>query len=92
MGPGLGTRYGDGTGVDAAAFGEMGIANTSSATLIAHKLIGATLDALTGRGTGLDDDGLARKLRVLARAAGRTPRIGSSPQTLSASTAASRSR
>ena len=50
----------------------MGIANTSSATLIAHKLIGAPLDALTGRGTGLDDDGLARKLRVLARAADRT--------------------
>ena len=63
---------GDGTGVDAAAFGEMGIANTSSATLIAHKLTGAPLDALTGRGTGLDDDGLARKLRVLTRAAGRT--------------------
>ena len=57
---------------DAVAFGEMGIANTSSATLIAHKLIGAPLDALTGRGTGLDDDGLARKLRVLARAADRT--------------------
>ena len=65
-------RDGDGTGVDAAAFGEMGIANTSSATLIAHKLTGAPLDALTGRGTGLDDDGLARKLRVLARAADRT--------------------
>ena len=63
---------GHGTGLDAAAFGEMGIANTSSATLIAHKLTGAPLDALTGRGTGLDDDGLARKLRVLARAAERT--------------------
>ena len=69
-GAGLGDR--DGTWFDAAAFGEMGIANTSSATLIAHKLIGAPLDALTGRGTGLDDDGLARKLRVLARAADRT--------------------
>ena len=57
---------------DAVAFGEMGIANTSSATLIAHKLTGAPLDALTGRGTGLDDDGLARKLQVLARAADRT--------------------
>ena len=71
-------RAGDGLGedaedrVDAAAFGEMGIANTSSATLIAHKLTGAPLDALTGRGTGLDDDGLAHKLRVLARAAART--------------------
>ena len=69
---GTGDGDGDGTEADAAAFGEMGIANTSSATLIAHKLVGAPLDALTGRGTGLDDDGLARKLRVLARAAGRT--------------------
>ena len=57
---------------EAAAFGEMGIANTSSATLIAHKLTGAPLDALTGRGAGLDDTGLARKRRVLARAAART--------------------
>ena len=57
---------------DAAAFGEMGIANTSSATLIAHKLTGAALDALIGRGTGLDDDGVARKRAVLARAAART--------------------
>ena len=75
-GDGAGTGDGNATGhgakVDAAAFGEMGIANTSSATLIAHKLTGAPLDALTGRGTGLDDDGLARKVRVLARAAGRT--------------------
>ena len=58
--------------VDAAAFGEMGIANTSSATLIAHKLTGAPLDVLTGRGTGLDDAGLAHKRQVLARAAERT--------------------
>ena len=61
-----------GATADAAAFGEMGIANTSSATLIAHKLTGASLEVLTGRGTGLDDDGLARKRRVLARAALRT--------------------
>ena len=67
-----GTGDGDGTRADAAAFGEMGIANTSSATLLAHKLTGASLDALTGRGTGLDDEGLARKRRVLARAAART--------------------
>lgn len=69
-------RAGDEIGVnvaaDAAAFGEMGIANTSSATLIAHKLTGAGLDTLIGRGTGLDDDGLARKRAVLARAAMRT--------------------
>lgn len=61
---------------DAAAFGEMGIGNTSSATLVAHKLTGAGLEALVGRGAGLDDAGLARKHAVLERAARRTaPRL-----------------
>ena len=67
-----GDEIGRNVAADAAAFGEMGIANTSSATLIAHKLTGAGLDALIGRGTGLDDDGLSHKRRVLARAAART--------------------
>ena len=67
-----GDELGGNVAADAAAFGEMGIANTSSATLIAHKLTGAGLDALIGRGTGLDDDGLAHKRAVLARAAMRT--------------------
>ena len=69
---GAGDELGANVAADAAAFGEMGIANTSSATLIAHKLTGAGLDALIGRGTGLDDDGLARKRSILARAAMRT--------------------
>ena len=69
---GVGKALGGEIAADAAAFGEMGIANTSSATLIAHKLTGAALDALIGRGTGLDDDGLARKGAVLGRAAART--------------------
>ena len=67
-----GEELGANVAAHAAAFGEMGIANTSSATLIAHKLTGAGLDALIGRGTGLDDDGLARKRTILARAAMRT--------------------
>lgn len=58
---------------DALAFGEMGIANTSAATLIGHKLTGAPMAALTGRGTGLDDAALAHKTGILARAAARTP-------------------
>lgn len=59
------------------AFGEMGIGNTSAAALVAHKVTGVALEALVGRGAGLDDDGLARKARVLARAAARTPaRLG----------------
>ncbi len=67
-----GHELGVNVAADAAAFGEMGIANTSSATLIAHKLTGARLDALIGRGTGLDDEGLAHKRAVLERASNRT--------------------
>ena len=60
---------------DAACFGEMGIGNTSSATLLAHKVLGISLDVLTGRGTGLDDAGVARKLKLLSAAADRTSPI-----------------
>ncbi|MEZ5751909.1 MAG: nicotinate-nucleotide--dimethylbenzimidazole phosphoribosyltransferase [Paracoccaceae bacterium] len=56
----------------ALAFGEMGIGNTSSATLLSHKLSGIALDVLIGRGTGLDDSGLDHKRRVLTEAAART--------------------
>ncbi len=67
---------GEDVSADAAAFGEMGIANTSSASLLAHKLTGAKLESLVGRGTGLDDRGLEHKLAVLERAAARTaPRL-----------------
>ena len=47
--------------------GEMGIGNTSSAALLLARLAGADIGACVGRGTGLDDAGLARK-RVLLRA------------------------
>lgn len=56
---------------DAVAFGEMGIGNTSAATLIAHFLTGTEVETLTGRGTGLDDAGLAEKRNTLAAAAAR---------------------
>ncbi|HZH45620.1 MAG TPA: nicotinate-nucleotide--dimethylbenzimidazole phosphoribosyltransferase [Roseococcus sp.] len=59
-------------GHDALCLGEMGIGNSSAAALLAHKLTGLPLAALTGRGTGLDDAGLARKLAVLQAAAART--------------------
>ncbi|MBX3624578.1 MAG: nicotinate-nucleotide--dimethylbenzimidazole phosphoribosyltransferase [Rhizobacter sp.] len=45
--------------------GEMGIGNTSSAALLLARLGGEDLERCTGRGTGLDDAGLARKLNVL---------------------------
>ncbi len=47
--------------------GEMGIGNTSAAALIAARLMRRPIAQCVGRGTGIDDAGLARKLDVLAR-------------------------
>jgi len=59
-------------------FGEMGIGNTSSASLLLAQLAGVPLAQAVGRGTGLDDSALARKRDLLARClarhgAARTP-------------------
>ncbi len=51
------------------AFGEMGIANTSAAALLLHRLAGVSIEDGTGRGTGLDDPQLRHKQAVLTRAA-----------------------
>lgn len=51
------------------AFGEMGIANTSPAALLLHRLAGVSIEEATGRGTGLTDPQLLHKQSVLQRAA-----------------------
>lgn len=48
------------------ALGEMGIGNTTSAAAIICAITGASPEDVVGRGTGLDDDGLRRKLGVVA--------------------------
>lgn len=58
-------------GTNALLLGEMGIGNTASASLLLHRATGWPLDRCTGRGTGLDDAGLQRKLRVLEAASAR---------------------
>ena len=58
-------------GAKTIAIGEMGIGNTSSASLLAHAIDGLDLDALIGPGAGLDDDGLKRKREILHRTAQR---------------------
>lgn len=55
-------------GCNVVGFGEMGIGNTASASLITHCLTGVPLADCIGRGTGLDDAGLARKHDLLATA------------------------
>ncbi|MBY0233833.1 MAG: nicotinate-nucleotide--dimethylbenzimidazole phosphoribosyltransferase, partial [Burkholderiaceae bacterium] len=50
---------------NALLLGEMGIGNTSSAALLLARLSGAPIAECAGRGTGLDDAGLTRKISVL---------------------------
>jgi len=45
--------------------GEMGIGNSSAASMLLARLAGLDIDACTGSGTGLDAAGLARKREVL---------------------------
>ena len=52
---------------NAVLLGEMGIGNSSAAALLMARLGGLPLEDCVGRGTGLDDAGLAHKRRVLAR-------------------------
>ena len=55
-------------GCNVLGFGEMGIGNTASASLITHCITGLPLADCVGRGTGLDDAGLARKRVLLGQA------------------------
>lgn len=55
-------------GCNIIGFGEMGIGNTSSASCLMSVLTGAPLAQCVGRGTGLDDAGLANKIGVLTQA------------------------
>lgn len=55
-------------GLDLAATGDMGIGNTTPSSAVCAVLTGASVEAVTGRGTGLDDAGLARKCEVIRRA------------------------
>lgn len=55
-------------GIDILGTGDMGIGNTTSSSAIAAALTGADVTTVTGRGTGLDDEGWDRKVRVIQRA------------------------
>jgi nicotinate-nucleotide--dimethylbenzimidazole phosphoribosyltransferase len=50
-------------------FGEMGIGNTSPASLLLHQFAGAPLEECVGRGAGHDDTGVRHKCDVLRRVA-----------------------
>lgn len=55
-------------GMDLLATGDMGIGNTTPSAAIAAALSGASAAEIAGRGTGVDDAGLQRKIAVIERA------------------------
>ena len=54
--------------IDIVGLGEMGIANTTSATAIISVITGKSVADCTGRGTGVDDKGLEHKIKVIEKA------------------------
>jgi nicotinate-nucleotide--dimethylbenzimidazole phosphoribosyltransferase len=55
-------------GMDIVGTGDMGIANTTPSSAIASLFTGAPVEAVTGRGTGIDDERLKHKISVIERA------------------------
>lgn len=55
-------------GFDAVGVGEMGIGNTTTSAAVLSALTGLAPELVTGRGSGLDDEGLKRKTFVIREA------------------------
>ena len=60
---------------DLLVLGEMGIGNTTAAAAVCAALFGLTAEDWAGRGTGLDDAGLARKITVIETARRRVGEV-----------------
>ncbi|RIK35603.1 MAG: nicotinate-nucleotide--dimethylbenzimidazole phosphoribosyltransferase [Chloroflexi bacterium] len=58
-------------GLDLLAVGEMGIGNTTSAAAIIAAITGRSAAEVTGRGTGVDETGLRRKVAAVEAALAR---------------------
>ena len=56
---------------DLLVLGEMGIGNTTVAAALARAILGGDAGEWVGRGTGVDDDGLARKRQAVMAATTR---------------------
>lgn len=55
-------------GLDILATGDMGIGNTTPSAAIAAAITGRTVEEIAGRGTGVDDEGLQRKISAIRKA------------------------
>ena len=59
------------TGCNIIGFGEMGIGNTSAASLLMSKICNLPINDCVGRGTGVDDEGLKHKISILKQVSER---------------------
>ena len=66
-------------GVQLLALGEMGIANSTSAAAMCLALFGGEAADWTGRGTGIDDAGLARKIAAVEAGVAANPQAKDDP-------------
>jgi nicotinate-nucleotide--dimethylbenzimidazole phosphoribosyltransferase len=64
---------------DLLVVGEMGIGNTTSAAAIAAALLGGAAEDWVGRGTGVDDAGLARKAHAVTCGLAANPSAHTDP-------------
>lgn len=69
---------------DLVCLGEMGIGNTTSAAALAAALFGGGAARFVGRGTGVDDAGLARKRAVIEAALARHAEVLGDPLRIAA--------
>ncbi len=67
----IAVRAVDALDTDLLVLGEMGIGNTTVAAALANAILGGDAADWVGRGTGVDDDGLARKRTAVTAAATR---------------------
>ena len=54
-------------GADLIGIGDMGIGNSTSASALTSVFTGITASEVTGRGTGLDDEGLEKKIKTIEK-------------------------
>lgn len=55
-------------GLDIVGTGDMGIGNTTASSAVCAAITGEPVEKVTGRGTGLDDEGLEHKIKVIRQA------------------------
>ncbi|BDI31708.1 nicotinate-nucleotide--dimethylbenzimidazole phosphoribosyltransferase [Capsulimonas corticalis] len=80
----IGAEIFEASGADLAVIGEMGIGNTTTAAALSAALTGLAPAELIGRGTGVDDAGLARKLAAIETGLARLPKTSDPLEILSA--------